>query len=86
MSDFAKQRLDICNSCPYMFDNICSLCGCELEAKTKNPGESCPHTPKMWGSIGEPKVYKQPAQIRIAGQVPKPDQQSNECIPCKNRH
>lgn len=86
MEEYIENRINICNSCPYKEEGICILCGCEIEEKVKNKGESCPHTPKMWGSIGEPKVYKQAPQIRIAGQVPKPDQQSNECIPCKNRH
>jgi len=86
MSEYAAERMSICNNCPYKEEGVCILCGCDLEIKVQNSGESCPHTPAFWGAVSEPKVYKQPAQIRIAGQVPKPDQQPNECIPCKNRH
>ena len=86
MSDFIQERLNICNSCPYKEEGVCILCGCIIEDKVKDPGESCPHIPPFWGNYSEPKVYKQAPQMRIAGEPPKASQQSNECIPCKNRH
>lgn len=89
MSDFAQDRLKICSDCPYNFDGICGICGCELATKVKSPTESCPHHPSRWGPHSEPKVYKQPPQMRIAGQeqmsAPQPVK-SNECIPCNNKH
>ena len=87
MGDFSQDRMNICSSCPYNLDTICILCGCNIEVKTKDPGESCPHTPQFWGPYVEAKAYKQPPQIKIAEQTQKSAPQSNECIPCnKHRH
>ena len=88
MGEFVQERLNICGACPYLIDKICVLCGCDINNKTKNPGESCPHVPQKWGPYSEPsKVYKQAPQMKIAGPPPKAiTQQPNECIPCKNRH
>jgi hypothetical protein len=30
------ERLNICNSCEHNKDNICSMCGCVITAKTKS--------------------------------------------------
>ena len=90
MGDFSQDRMNICSSCPYNLDTICILCGCNIEVKTKDPGETCPHTPSFWGAFVEAKLRKQSTQIKIAEQAPSAAPQfnkSNECIPCnKHRH
>lgn len=40
--DLSKQRLKICNNCPYKQGNTCKQCGCTLDAKTRLPAEFCP--------------------------------------------
>lgn len=35
-------RLDICNSCPFKKDEICTKCGCMISVKTSIDYESCP--------------------------------------------
>lgn len=87
---FIEERLKICNTCPYNIENMCVICGCDISHKVKDKEESCPKTPKSWSAVIEPKVYKQPPQIKIAGQeqMSAPQQNKpNECIPCnKHRH
>lgn len=43
--DLANIRLNICNKCEYKLDtylgNICSRCGCVLDAKTRVDNEIC---------------------------------------------
>jgi len=39
----ASRRLSICLTCPRLLEgNICSLCGCYMEAKTTVEASSCP--------------------------------------------
>jgi len=43
--DLSKQRVKICSNCPRLSGGIiCSLCGCEIHAKTRLPAEECPET------------------------------------------
>jgi hypothetical protein len=35
-------RIDICNSCPFKKDDICTKCGCIIAVKTSFEYESCP--------------------------------------------
>jgi hypothetical protein len=39
-----NSRLDICNSCEFLFKptNTCMKCGCFMQAKTYIPGAKCP--------------------------------------------
>jgi hypothetical protein len=38
----AEKRLKNCDTCPQRKENSCSVCGCALKAKTKDPKSSCP--------------------------------------------
>lgn len=40
--DFAKERMDVCNTCPAKKAGVCTICGCPLIAKTKVIEEHCP--------------------------------------------
>jgi len=46
-----KERMDICNSCPFLISATkqCKLCGCFMPLKTKLPNASCPED--KWGTI-----------------------------------
>lgn len=40
--ELSKKRMKICNNCPFVVQGIiCSICGCELHAKTRLPNEQC---------------------------------------------
>jgi Family of unknown function (DUF6171) len=41
-SAMAKERLKICFECPKRFGIVCSMCGCELHAKSEIEEEECP--------------------------------------------
>ena len=47
----AKQRLDICKSCPHLvrFTHQCLKCGCLMDLKVKLPNASCPIG--QWGAV-----------------------------------
>ena len=75
MSDFAEERMKICNGCPYNEVGNCIICGCDLSIKTLNPQESCPLTPgSKWGIFDEnaKKMVEEPS---MTAPVPPP--------PCK---
>lgn len=40
----AKDRIEVCNSCPAKHDsrNICTACGCYLPIKTRLKDSTCP--------------------------------------------
>jgi len=38
----AEKRMDICLACDKRDDELCSVCGCYLPAKTAVKSESCP--------------------------------------------
>lgn len=42
----AKQRLDICNECPFMQTllglKFCGWCQCSIQMKTRSPNSECP--------------------------------------------
>lgn len=60
MSDFAKERVEICKACPYNEDDDCIICGCHLPTKVLDPSESCPLSPgAKWGPFVE-----QPVEIK----------------------
>ena len=42
--EIAQERLDICQSCEYLFKktNTCKKCGCFMDAKTKLKKAECP--------------------------------------------
>lgn len=40
--DLAEARLKICDICPRRVKNKCGVCGCQLEAKAKDPNSTCP--------------------------------------------
>lgn len=86
MSNFAEERLAICNSCVYNEDNSCILCSCELIEKTNNPNESCPLMPARWGkadlSIVETKKGAESTGQITAKPTPPP---RTVCIPCNQR-
>jgi len=50
-NEIAKERMDICNSCPELIKltKQCKKCGCFMEAKTKLPNASCPLG--KWGEV-----------------------------------
>lgn len=53
MSNFAQERLEICNACPYNENMECLICGCPLggdNSKLAKPEEFCPLSPgSKWG-------------------------------------
>ena len=38
----SKQRLELCNKCPFNKNGKCALCGCYLFAKTRLDEQECP--------------------------------------------
>lgn len=40
--ELSKKRLRICRNCPKFKNPACTICGCEMAAKTRLPQESCP--------------------------------------------
>jgi hypothetical protein len=42
--ELSKQRMKICRNCPKFKNPSCTLCGCEMAAKTRLPQESCSDT------------------------------------------
>ena len=41
-SEYAEARLEICKKCDHFNNNLCSLCGCYMQGKTKMAAASCP--------------------------------------------
>lgn len=75
MSNFAEDRMSICNSCEFRHEGVCILCGCELALKTANAQESCPLTPgSKWGVFDE-NAKKMAEEPSMTAPVPPP--------PCK---
>lgn len=42
IEEIATKKAKICSECPHNKNNICSLCGCFLSAKTRSPLSKCP--------------------------------------------
>lgn len=41
--ELGAERLKICHNCPKLSGGVaCTVCGCEVHAKTRVPNESCP--------------------------------------------
>lgn len=83
MSNFAEERLAICNSCPYNEDGSCILCGCPVSEKVEKSEEKCPLLPAKWGAeaAGMEKGAESTGQI-TAQPTPPP---RTVCIPCNRR-
>ena len=49
-SDEVQERLSLCYVCPYISEDMtrCTLCGCNLEAKTRFRTATCPDNPPRW--------------------------------------
>lgn len=76
MSNFAQERLDICNACPYNENSECLICGCPLSgdnSKLAKPEEFCPLSPgSKWGPYSEPApIVAAPAEAAPVN-APKP--------------
>ncbi len=69
MSDFAQTRLDICNSCEFLVETDCMLCGCLVSQKVLDPEESCPAQPPKW--LAQSAQPTAPVDPRVG------------CIPCR---
>lgn len=39
----SEKRMSICNECEHKDVNVCNVCGCVLEWKTRVKEETCPH-------------------------------------------
>lgn len=72
MSDFAKDRLNICNQCEFQIEGFCALCSCELKIKVTLPEETCPAQPAHW--VSQSKQVSQVINHPTAG-----------CVPCRSR-
>lgn len=73
MSNFAEDRMSICNSCEFRHEGVCILCGCELAVKTADAQESCPLTPgSKWGPFEEVTQQKMAAPSITAQKPPSP--------------
>lgn len=88
MSNFAEERMVICNSCEYNMDSQCILCGCPLLSKTSDPEESCPLNQAKWIALSKKIVPKADVES-VPVQVPTlestaPTQQIG-CIPCQSK-
>lgn len=45
----SKQRMKVCRNCPkFNSDGSCSICGCDMAAKTRLPQEQCPDKKPKW--------------------------------------
>lgn len=42
ISDLHTKRYSICQSCPHLKNERCTLCGCYMKAKSKIPQAACP--------------------------------------------
>lgn len=43
--ELSQKRLKVCYNCPRLMGGmVCSICGCEVHAKTRLPEEKCPET------------------------------------------
>ena len=56
--EIQKERMDICNSCEYLYKrtNSCKMCGCFMGVKTWMATQECPK--KKWRAISGPKAPK----------------------------
>ena len=69
----SEARLKICNSCEFLVEGLCSLCGCEVAVEALDPKEKCPAGQSRW-----PSITSQPTGADIINQ--------GVCAPCqKNR-
>jgi len=48
MEEYMENRLTICNSCEFLHEDNCILCGCEVKSKVKIANEKCPMMPPKW--------------------------------------
>lgn len=89
MNDFIEYRLEICGRCPYNLDGECCLCGCNLEIKTADPNEKCPHTPLRWNtqanSVKKEEVQSAPVDLGGGGASITGRSSATPCIPCQSK-
>lgn len=86
MSNFAEERLAICNSCPYNEEGSCILCGCSVSEKVEKPDELCPLLPARWGKV-DLSIPETQKGTESTGQItaqPTPPPRT-VCIPCNRR-
>lgn len=50
--ELSQERVKICSNCPRLVGGlVCSLCGCEVHAKTRLPAETCPDKEPRWRAV-----------------------------------
>lgn len=84
MSNFAEDRMAVCNSCEFRHEDACVICGCMLEQKTADPNQSCPLPyGAKWGIYIEPIQAVVPTMIAMETQaapaVPPPRPPCQSC-------
>lgn len=85
MSNFAEDRLAICNACPYNESGDCILCGCPVNEKVEKLEESCPLLPAKWDKAVSIETEKGAESTgRITAQ-PTPPPRRPPCVPCSQR-
>jgi hypothetical protein len=47
-NDLSARRMKICRNCVKLVGPSCTICGCEMEAKTRLPAEICPDKKPKW--------------------------------------
>lgn len=51
-----EKRLQVCKSCEYLKDEVCTLCGCYVSIKARWATEDCPDNPSRWPKIELPQI------------------------------
>lgn len=69
MSDFSEARLSICNSCEFLVERDCVLCGCVVDTKVLDPEENCPASQPKW--VAQSRQSSKPVDPRVG------------CVPCR---
>lgn len=54
--DLGEKRFAVCQQCPHLKNDRCTLCGCFMKAKSKIPGAQCPI--QKWKKVNELKDEK----------------------------
>ena len=83
MSNFAEERLAICNSCPYNEEGSCLLCGCSVSEKVEKPDELCPLLPPKWSAEAAEIEKGAESTGQITAQPTPPPR--TVCIPCNRK-
>jgi len=47
----AASRRAVCRVCPNNVLGLCTLCGCLIVAKVRDPAQQCPDTPARWLAV-----------------------------------